>query len=98
MEPSRPPKDSRRSFPPLRASSAACWEIVEINHDPRAAAVWLNTRIQISGIAGVNTNNISVFTHLADNGIMHVALVVKPDHDPEGDTAIWTAIEDLRLP
>ena len=73
-------------------------EIVEINHDPRAAAVWLNTRIQISGIAGVNTNNISVFTHLADNGIMHVALVVEPDHDPEGDTAIWTAIEDLRLP
>ena len=72
-------------------------EVIEINHDPDAVAVWMNTRIQISGIAGVNTNNISVFTHLADNGVMHVALVVEPDHDPEGDTAIWTAIEDLRL-
>ena len=73
-------------------------EVVEIDYDPDAAAVWLNTRIQISGVAGVNTNNVSVFTHLADNGVMHVALVVEPDHDPEGDAAIWTAIEDLRLP
>ena len=72
-------------------------EVVEIDYDPDAAAVWLNTRIQISGVAGVNTNNVSVFTHLADNGVMHVALVVEPDHDPEGDAAIWTAIEDLRL-
>ena len=70
--------------------------VIDIKYRPNDNAVWLNIRVPITGVEGVTSTTVSIFTCLRD-GIMHVATIDVPDYSQEDSDVVWKAFEDMRL-
>lgn len=66
-------------------------EVTSISYREDRQDGWLNVRIPVSGIAKVTADYVSVATLLKDD-IMHVALVITPDHDKTGYETVWNTL------
>ncbi|MDO5094503.1 MAG: DUF2510 domain-containing protein [Propionibacteriaceae bacterium] len=71
-------------------------EVVDISYREDLQAGWLDVRIPVSGVAEVTADYVSVATILRD-GVMHIALVITPDHDQPGYDLVWKSLEQLEL-
>lgn len=71
-------------------------DVIDITYREDLQAGWLDVRIPVSGVAEVTADYISVATILRD-GVMHIAIVITPDHDQPGYDLVWKSLEQLEL-